>query len=377
MTDEVSIAQARTGTGKTLGFLVPTIENILRKNPELATRQRYSRARASDIRAIIISPTRELAEQIATEAAKLTARTDLIVQVAVGGNAKRAMLQKVQHEGCHILVATPGRLMDLLSDPYSKVSAPGLTTLVLDEADRLLDQGFSRDVEEIISMLPASEEVDRQTLLFSATVPKEVMSLVRKTLKPDFEFVQTVAKGAVATHEKIPQKLLLLPGIENQLPALLELAKREMANAEKAKAEGKEYRPFKAIVYFSSTANVELAAAIFDRLKSEAGGSQFKQHPLYPMRISEMHGQLNQGARTRVSEAFRQAETAIMFSTDVTARKYSSFCPFDAVQLSTEHKISFFNEIAYRNWPYITTNVSCRRNGLSKCHPRSPSWTTA
>jgi ATP-dependent RNA helicase MSS116 len=316
-----SIAQARTGTGKTLGFLVPTIENILRKNPELATRQPYSRARPSDIRAIIISPTRELAEQIATEAAKLATNTDLIVQVAVGGNSKRAMLQKVQYEGCHILVATPGRLYDLLSDDYSKVSAPALTTLVLDEADRLLDQGFSRDIEDIIELLPKREQVERQTLLFSATVPREVMGLVRRTLKPNFEFVQTVGKGDVATHEKVPQKAVILPGIENQMPALLELAKREVEKANLARAEGKEARPFKAIVYFNSTANVELSSAIFSNLRRDGGGSHFNQPSLlHPLELSEMHGQLTQQARTRVSDRFRRAESAILFSTDVTAR---------------------------------------------------------
>lgn len=261
-----------------------------------------------------------MAEQIATEAVKVTANTNLIVQVAVGGNSKREMLQKVQREGCHILVGTPGRLMDLLSDSYSGVSAPALTTLVLDEADRLLDSGFSRDIEEIGNFLPNRAEVDRQTLLFSATVPKEVMGLVRATLKPNFEFVQTVGRGDVATHEKIPQKIVYLPGIENQLPALLELSKREIEKRNLARTNGEETTPFKALVYFNSTANVELASAIFENLRVEGGGSHFKQHPLYPMEISEMHGQLTQVARTRVSERFRKADSAILFSTDVTAR---------------------------------------------------------
>jgi len=165
--------------------LIPTIQNILRNDPELAVRKRYSKARASDIRAIIISPTRELAEQIAVEAEKLCYNTDLRVQVAVGGNSKRMMLSKTQREGCHLLVATPGRLKDLLSDEYSRVRAPNLTTLVLDEADRLLDDGFSREIEDIQQLLPRRQEVDRQTLLFSATMPQEVMHLVRRTLKPD------------------------------------------------------------------------------------------------------------------------------------------------------------------------------------------------
>jgi superfamily II DNA/RNA helicase len=183
-----SVAQARTGTGKTLGFLLPTIQNILRANPELAHRQRYSRARPSDIRAIIISPTRELAEQIAVEADKLCYATDLRVQVAVGGSNKRMMLNKMQREGCHLLVATPGRLNDLLTDPYSGVRADKTTTLVLDEADRLLDDGFSTEIEAIIDLLPNRDHVDRQTLLFSATMPREVMHLVRRTLKPNFHF---------------------------------------------------------------------------------------------------------------------------------------------------------------------------------------------
>lgn len=317
--DMPSVAQARTGTGKTLGFLVPTIQNILRKSPELAHRKRYSRARASDIRAIIISPTRELAEQIAVEAEKLCDNTDLRVQVAVGGNSKRSMLQKTIREGCHILVGTPGRLQDLLSDPYSGVRAPNLTTLVLDEADRLLDDGFSKDVEAIQDLLPDRQEVDRQTLLFSATMPREVMRLVRQTLKPDFHFVQAVKEGDLATHEKVPQHIVVTPGMENFMPALLELAKREIAKADEARKTGGEVRPFKAIVYFTSTANVVLASDIFQNLKS-SGSGLFGQHPLYPAQISEMHGQLSQQQRTYVSDKFRRAKSAIMFSTDVTAR---------------------------------------------------------
>lgn len=310
-----SVAQARTGTGKTLGFLIPTIQNILRQSPELAHRQQYARAKANDIRSVIISPTRELAEQIAVEAEKLCRNTGLKVQIAVGGNSKRQMLMKTLREGCHLLVGTPGRLQDLLSDDRSGIRAPNLTTLVLDEADRLLDDGFSRDIENIIDLLPNREHVDRQTLLFSATMPREVMHLVRSTLKPDFEFVQAVKEGDIATHEKIPQKIVITPGIENFMPALLELAKREIARYE-AKEEGA--KPFKAIVYFTSTANVNLAHDIFSGLRG--GGGLFGKHILSPATISVMHGQLNQEQRTRVSDRFRKAQSAMLFSSDVTAR---------------------------------------------------------
>ncbi|OWP01572.1 hypothetical protein B2J93_4676 [Marssonina coronariae] len=312
-------AQAKTGTGKTLGFLIPTIQNILRKSPDLSERKRYSRARASDIRAVIISPTRELAEQIAVEAAKLCRGTDLIVQVAVGGNSKKSMLQKTLREGCHILVGTPGRLQDLFSDKYSGVRAPNLNTLVLDEADRLLDEGFSKDVQAIEDLLPDKATVDRQTLLFSATMPREVMHLVRDTLKPDFHFVQTVKEGDLATHEKIPQHIVVTPGIENHMPALLELASREIAKAARAHTAGDEIRPFKAIVYLSSTSNVILCHDIFQNLKGSGSGS-FGKHPLYPAQVSEIHGQLTQQQRTYTSDRFRRAKSAILFSTDVTAR---------------------------------------------------------
>ncbi|PQE20109.1 atp-dependent RNA helicase mss protein [Rutstroemia sp. NJR-2017a BBW] len=298
------IAQARTGTGKTIGFLLPTIQNIIIKNPELANRKRYSNARPSDIRAIIISPTRELAEQIAVEAVKLTRSTDLIVQVAVGGSSKREMLRKMQREGCHILVATPGRLNDLLTDEYSRVSAPKLTTLVLDEADRLLDDGFSRDIEAIVDLLPPRREVDRQTLLFSATVPREVMHLVRRTLKPDYQFVQTVKPGDVATHQKVPQKVLIAKGMENFMPALAEIA---INGIKKAKEEGGPH--FKAIVYFNSTAQVQLAYEIFRNLDS-----------LKSVEMSLIHGKLTQEKRTRTAEYFRRARSAMLFSSDVTAR---------------------------------------------------------
>ncbi|KAG0649212.1 ATP-dependent RNA helicase [Hyphodiscus hymeniophilus] len=312
------IAQAKTGTGKTIGFLLPLIQNILKKSPELASRQRYSKARTSDIRAIIISPTRELAEQIAVEASKLCSNTDLVVQVATGGNHKGMMLRKTQREGCHILVATPGRLNDLLTDQYSRISAPNLTTLVLDEADRLLDQGFSKDIEDIIDLLPDRREVDRQTLLFSATVPREVMGLVRSTLKPDFQFVQTVQEGDIATHEKVPQKIITVPGLENIMPSVLELAKRENEKASHA-SPGDSVKPFKAIIYFNSTANVILAHEVFQNLKSDGRGL-FGKHPLYPAELLVMHGQLTQERRTRASERFRKAKTGILFSTDVTAR---------------------------------------------------------
>lgn len=100
-----SVAQAKTGTGKTLAFLIPVIQRIIANQPELGERGRGPRrARSNDIRAIVLSPTRELAEQIAEEARKVTRMTGVIVQAAVGGTQKNAMLRKTRMEGCHLLV---------------------------------------------------------------------------------------------------------------------------------------------------------------------------------------------------------------------------------------------------------------------------------
>ncbi|KAI4788277.1 DEAD-domain-containing protein, partial [Aureobasidium sp. EXF-8845] len=203
------IAQARTGTGKTLGFLIPVLQNILKQDPSLGERSRGYAARrgnkttADDIRAIIVSPTRELAEQIAVEAKRLVANTSVIVQTAVGGTQKSAGLRAIQRQGCHILVGTPGRLKDIFSDKYSGVEAPGLDALVFDEADRLLDQGFWPEIQEIIELLPKPEEKSRQTLMFSATVPNEVQRLVKQTLRPGYDFVKTVRDDEEPTHTRV------------------------------------------------------------------------------------------------------------------------------------------------------------------------------
>lgn len=314
LTPSSSLAQARTGTGKTLAFLIPVLQNIINVDPTLE-RPTYvnNRRRAPpDIRAIIISPTRELAEQIAVEARKVTRGTGVIVQTAVGGTYKREGLRRIQEQGCHILVGTPGRLEDLLSDPYSRVSAPNLSALVLDEADRLLDQGFSQAIEDIQGHLPRRSDVDRQTLLFSATVPPEVMHMVRRTMKPDFQFVRTVQEGEQETHEKVPQKVSFTTGFDNVMPALVELCKQAQQNL-----QGK---PFKAIVYFGATAEVALAASTFAHLKAPGSDAALGRNPFHPASIIEMHGRLDQIQRTRAADTFRRSESGILISSDVTAR---------------------------------------------------------
>ncbi|KAL9075407.1 MAG: hypothetical protein Q9157_004032 [Trypethelium eluteriae] len=303
------IAQAKTGTGKTLGFLLPVLQNIIKVDPELAQRSRYNRSTAADIRAVVISPTRELAEQIAAEARRLTRNTSVIVQAAVGGTQKSQGLRTMQMQGCHLLVGTPGRLNDIFSDRYAGVEAPKLSALVLDEADRLLDAGFWPEINNFQRLLPDPSEQPRQTMMFSATVPREVVDLVQGTLKPGFKYVKTVSEDDVPTVERVVQHSVAARGFENLLPTLLELAERET----KTRNETGE-RPFKAIVYFGSTAEVDLASSILYEL------GDGRQHPLAPAKFFSIHAKKTQPQRTAAADQFRATRSAILFSSDVTAR---------------------------------------------------------
>ncbi|KAL2871886.1 P-loop containing nucleoside triphosphate hydrolase protein [Aspergillus lucknowensis] len=308
------LAQAKTGTGKTIAFLIPVLQNLLRDPTlKLSSFHRGRPTAAIDIRAIIVSPTRELAEQIAVEATRVAGGSGIVVQTAVGGTQKKAKLLQLQSEGCHILVATPGRLRDLLSDPYANVQAPKLSTLVLDEADRLLDDGFAPELMEIQQLLPDPTKVPRQTLMFSATVAPEVMGMVRQTMKPKFSFIKTVNDNEVPTHISVPQKQVILQGYENILPALFQMAKRAHENRRALE------RPFKAIVYFNSTKEVKAAFETFENLLNEPEDRR-SGHPLDRMFLGEIHSRLTQQQRTRVSTWFRRCTSGLLFSSDVTAR---------------------------------------------------------
>lgn len=206
------------------------------------------------------------------------------------------------------MVGTPGRLKDILQDPYSGVAAPKLDCFVLDEADRLLDAGFWPEIEEIQRLCPSLQEKDRQTLMFSATLPREVIHLVRKTLKRGYQFVKCVQDNEAPTIDRVPQKLVQVVGLENLLPTLYELAQREI----KAREEG---LPFKAMAFFPSTAEVALAASVFRNLSGTDG-----KHPLGSTNILEIHAKLTQSQRTWAADRFKRADSAILFTSDVTAR---------------------------------------------------------
>ncbi|KAK8188209.1 putative DEAD box RNA helicase hela [Phyllosticta capitalensis] len=308
------IAQARTGTGKTLGFLLPTLQAILNKNPELenhsvARGNTYGRNNQLNVRGIIISPTRELAEQIAVEAKKVVYHTGIKVQTAVGGMGKPQSLRRIHMQGCHLLVATPGRLIDLLTDPSANIAAPNLDVFCLDEADRLLETGFYEDILEIKKNLPPQSQKDRQTLMFSATIPKTVKTMVRSLLKPDFHFVQTIRADEAPTHMRVPQKVVEASSYKNVILSLVELIQREVQNSTPE-------RPFKAMIFMNTTKQVPLFADVLSNLQMMTTSSpEFKR-----LHVGQIQSGMDQRQRTRAADDFRHCKTGILVSSDVTAR---------------------------------------------------------
>ena len=314
---ENSLAQAKTGTGKTMAFLLPTIQKILDSTSKLEeSNSKFRSSNKVDVRALIISPTRELALQIADEAEKLIRHTNLAVQSAVGGTGKREAMYKMRREGCHILVATPGRLLDILQDTRAEVNVSNLEVFVLDEADSLLDQGFSAALKSINQVLPDRKTQDRQTLLYSATLSGAVREIAKLTLKPTFAFVNTIDVNEKPTHDRVPQKVLPVRSMENVLPTLLELVQREMAIAKEKNL------PFKAMVFANTTRSCTLNAEVFRRLKpaSHSDDAVAQEHPLGRLTMLEIHGRLSQERRTIMSARFKLARDAILFTSDVSAR---------------------------------------------------------
>ncbi|HVH29575.1 MAG TPA: DEAD/DEAH box helicase, partial [Vicinamibacterales bacterium] len=174
------IACAETGTGKTAAFLVPILQRFLNEPSPQPSRTR----------ALVLAPTRELAVQIEDQVQGLTYHTT-VSSVAVYGGVPMDIQERALRAAVDIVVATPGRLMDHMR--HESTGFTGLEVLVLDEADRMLDMGFWPDVQRILAALPAS----RQTLLFSATMPGEVLKLTQEFLREP-KYIQVGRRGGPA-----------------------------------------------------------------------------------------------------------------------------------------------------------------------------------
>ena len=285
------IAKAKTGTGKTIAFLLPTIERLLRLT------ENGPRAGTAGVLAIAISPTRELAAQIGAECDLLLRFCPhLSCRVVFGGTNVKQDARNLTQRAPAVLVATPGRLNDLLYNYNLAQMAAGLTTLIFDEADQLLEMGFRPDITRILEAL-APSRANRQTLLFSATLPNDVLHVAKIAAKPEAALVDTVGKEE-QTHQHIEQHATVAPC--ECLPAELLALLGEISAASADNPAG-----FKVVVFFVTARLTQLYAELFQALG-------------FP--VLEMHSRKSQPHRTRVAETFRNGRDLVMFSSDVSAR---------------------------------------------------------
>ncbi|KAJ3670913.1 hypothetical protein LUZ60_008339 [Juncus effusus] len=280
------LAKAKTGTGKTVGFLLPAIELLAKLPPSNVG------GKSPLINVLIMCPTRELATQVASEAKKLLKyHPKLGAQVVIGGTRLTQEQRNMQTNPCQILIATPGRLKDHIENTTGFQSRlKGVKVLVLDEADRLLDMGFRKDIERIISALPKQ----RQTLLFSATVPQEVKQISHVAMRSDYKFVNTVEEGSEETHAQVIQTYLIA-SLHEQFSVIPKILIDHMH----------EDPDFKVIIFCTT--------AMVTKLYAEVLGSM-------NFNIREIHSRKAQTYRTRVSEEFRNNKRLILVSSDVSAR---------------------------------------------------------
>ncbi|KAK4266984.1 hypothetical protein QN277_023834 [Acacia crassicarpa] len=280
------LAKAKTGTGKTVAFLLPSIEVVAKSPP-------FDRdLKRPPILVLVICPTRELANQAAAEATKLLKYHPSIgVQAVIGGTRLALEQKRMQANPCQILVATPGRLKDHIENTAGLATRlRGVQVLVLDEADHLLDMGFRKDIERIIAAVPKQ----RQTLLFSATVSEEVRQVCHIALKRDHEFINTVEEGSEETHSQVQQMHLVAP-LAKHFSLLYVLLKEHIA-------DNVDYK----VLVFCTTAMVT-------RLVADFCGE-------LNLNVREIHSRKPQSYRTRVSEEFRKSKGLILVTSDVSAR---------------------------------------------------------
>ncbi|BEI94333.1 uncharacterized protein CcaverHIS019_0607920 [Cutaneotrichosporon cavernicola] len=311
------LVKAKTGTGKTIAFLVPgmearvhQIDNIVVQPksdgsiPSLAEQGQLRReATRSHVGTLVISPTRELATQIANEALKLlTWQKENQVQLLVGGESRSGQLRNwssIRYGRKDVVVATPGRLVDMLSEPAVAKAIANTDTLVLDEADTLLDMGFSEDLKRILQHLPKK----RQTFLFSATVSQRIRGVAREFLDKNHSFIDCVPANESNVHKHIPQFLTVLPSPKEQLSHIVRLIAHDQLTNEGAS---------KIIIFLPTTKQTMLTATLLREMSSSLP---------HRLAVHEIHSRLSQNQRTRASERFRSDKSdSILVTSDVSAR---------------------------------------------------------
>jgi ATP-dependent RNA helicase RhlE len=268
LTGQDILGSAETGTGKTAAYLLPLLQRLL-TNP----------TRTHATRALILVPTRELALQVAEHAQQLSEHTDLSV-VAIFGGVALGNQEKSLKRGADVVIATPGRLLDHVA--RKNISFASLQVLVLDEADRMLDIGFLPDLRRIVRLLPR----ERQTMLFSATLPPSILSLMAEVTRNATRLQVETAPAPDA----IAQTLFPVPEhLKSQV--LQQLLRAEEMDS----------------------------VLVFARTKHRAD-RLVRQLQRANIRAGVIHGNRSQGQRIAALEAFRRGHSRVLVATDVAAR---------------------------------------------------------
>ncbi len=267
------IVSAQTGTGKTAAFMLPAL-SLLAEEPRKIGR---------GPRVLVLTPTRELAQQVTAAAQKYGSELRNVRTVSVLGGMPFPAQNKLLSRPYDIMVATPGRLLDHMS--RGRIVFERLEMLVLDEADRMLDMGFIDDVEQIAAAMPA----ERQTLLFSATVEDRMAKLAENLLRNPERIA--VDAGHTTKHEQIEQRVYYADDMEHKKKLLLNLLTNVDVN--------------QAIVFSGTRIDS-------DRLADELAEIGFA--------VDSLHGDMKQSARNRTLTALRSGRTKILVATDVAAR---------------------------------------------------------
>jgi superfamily II DNA/RNA helicase len=269
---------AQTGTGKTAAFVLPIIEKLLPKASSSASPARHP------IRALVLTPTRELTDQVADNAFKYAKYTDLRTAVVFGGVDMQPQVQLLR-SGVEILIATPGRLLDHIGQKTANLSQ--VEILVLDEADRMLDMGFLPDLQRIIDLIPKT----RQTLLFSATFSPEIKKLAQSYLR-DPVTVEVARQNAAA--DTVQQIIHMVPSDQKReaIVKILESRKRRGL-------------PQQCIIFTNSRLGCSKLARALERDGIKAGA---------------IHGDKSQIERMQILEDFKKGVIDALVATDVAAR---------------------------------------------------------
>lgn len=266
------LGSAQTGTGKTAAFAIPILQNL-----HLEKQQNKSKR---TIKALVLAPTRELALQIHDNFKEYGRNLDIKTTVIYGGVPQSKQV-RVLNQGIDILVATPGRLLDLIQQ--RKLTLSNVSYLVLDEADRMLDMGFVKDVKKIVSMV----KKERQTMFFSATMPNAIMSLAKEILDNP---VRIMVSPEEETIDKIKQSIYYVEK-KKKINLLVDLLKK---------------KELKSVLVFSRT--------------KHGANRIVKELDHLNIRAEAIHGNKSQGARQRALALFKAKRIRVLVATDIAAR---------------------------------------------------------